>query len=289
MNPTGCAMRISSRKRISHNFRYNFQVHLSQKTMNLLLIFTFVFGLNTSCWTPAPTSNAAPISHDIWNGLVKKYVNNDGMVNYKGFQKDEATLDKYLELVQNNAPDEKTWSKDEQLAYWINAYNAFTVKLILNNYDKGLKSIKDIGASIKIPFVNTPWDVKFIEIGGKKMDLNNIEHGIVRKKFDNEFRIHFALVCAAKSCPKLRNEAYIADRLNAQLEDQGKDFLNDPKKNMISKTNASLSKILAIWYKGDFTKGGKDLVDIVNRFSKTQLDKGASVSSLDYNWDLNEQ
>ena len=256
---------------------------------NLLLISVFLLSLGIACSSPNPTSNAAPISHDIWNGLLKKYVNNQGMVNYKGFKKDEATLDKYLDLVQKNAPDEKTWSKDEQLAYWINAYNAFTVKLILDNYDKGIKSIKDIGASIKIPFVNTPWDVKFIEIGGKKMDLNNIEHGIVRKKFDGEFRIHFALVCAAKSCPKLRNEAFVASRLNEQLEDQGQDFLNDTSKNIVTKTNASLSKILATWYKGDFTKGGKDLVDIVNRFSKTKLDKGASISSQDYNWDLNEQ
>lgn len=256
--------------------------------MKVLIALALMLGLNTACWTAAPTSNAAPVSHDLWNGLLKKHVNNAGMVSYKGFRKDEATLDRYLDLLQKNAPNEKTWSKNEQLAYWINAYNAFTVKLILNHYDKGLKSIKDIGASIKIPFVNTPWDIKFIEIGGKKMDLNNIEHGIVRKQFD-DYRIHFALVCAAMSCPKLRNEAFVAERLNEQLEDQGRDFLNDPKKNVVTKTNASLSKILATWYKGDFTKGGADLVEVVNRFSKTKLDKNGSISSQDYNWDLNEQ
>ena len=245
--------------------------------MKLLLALTLMLGLNTACWTAAPTSNAAPVSHEIWNGLLKKHVNNAGMVNYKGFKKDQNTLDKYLDILQKNAPNEKSWSKDEQLAYWINAYNAFTVKLILNNYDKGLKSIKDIGSSIKIPFVNTPWDIKFIEIGGKKMDLNNIEHGIVRKQF-NDYRIHFALVCAAMSCPKLRNEAFVAERLNEQLEDQGRDFLNDPNKNIVTKTNASISKILATWYKGDFTKGGTDLVDVLNRFR-----------SQDYNWALNEQ
>ncbi len=235
-----------------------------------------------SCGTTAPTSNAAPIEHGMWDKLLKKHVDNKGMVDYKGFKQDRNELKKYLDLVSKNAPSSK-WSKDEQLAYWINAYNAYTVELILEHYP--VKSIKDIGSSIKIPFVNTPWDVKFIEIGGKKMDLNNIEHGIIRKQF-NEPRIHFALVCAAKSCPPLRNEAYTAAKLDKQLDDQGSDFLNNPEQNVVTKDKASITKIMD-WYGGDFKKK-MPIKDWINKYAKTKLET-SNISFRGYNWALNEQ
>lgn len=237
-----------------------------------------------SCFAvSAPTSNAEPISHEIWNGLLKKHVDTKGFVNYAGFKKDQIELKKYLTLVENNAPGDK-WSKDEKLAYWINAYNAFTIQLILDNLDSKIKSIKDIGSKVKIPFVNTPWDVKFINIGGKKMDLNNIEHGIIRKDFD-EPRIHFALVCAAKSCPPLRNEAFVASKLNQQLDDQGVDFLNDSSKNQVSADEAKLSNIFN-WYGGDF-KDKMPVIDWANKYAKVKAKKDARISYLTYNWELN--
>ncbi|TAE41088.1 MAG: DUF547 domain-containing protein [Runella slithyformis] len=247
----------------------------------LLFVLTlFISTLFTHATTPNKLDNK-PVDHAQWNTLLKKYVSEKGFVDYTGFKKDAAELKKYLDLMSQNAPND-SWSKDDQLAYWINAYNAFTVQLILDNY--GVKSIKDIGSKIKIPFVNTPWDVKFINIGGKKMDLNNIEHGVIRKKFA-EPRIHFALVCAAKSCPKLRNEAFVGSKLNDQLDDQGRDFLNDNTKNVVSKDKASLSKILS-WYGGDFTKT-MPMTDWVNKYAKVKMDKDASISHLDYNWELN--
>ncbi len=236
----------------------------------------------SACGTTAPTSAAAPIEHTIWDNLLKKHVNNKGMVDYKGFKADRSELKKYLELVSNNAPNSK-WSGNEQLAYWINAYNAYTIELILEHYP--IKSIKDIGATIKIPFVNTPWDVKFIEIGGKKMDLNNIEHGIIRKQF-NEPRIHFALVCAAMSCPPLRNEAFTAAKLNQQLDDQGRDFLNDATKNVVTKDKASITKIMD-WYGGDFKKK-MPIKDWINKYASTKLESD-NISYMDYKWGLNEQ
>ena len=251
------------------------------KLKNVLFALLAVLVM-TSCGTSAPTSNAAPIEHDIWNKLLKKHVDNKGLVDYKGFQKDRSELKKYLDLVSKNAPNSK-WIKDEQLAYWINAYNAYTVELILEHYP--LKSIKDIGASIKIPFVNTPWDVKFIEIGGKKMDLNNIEHGIIRKQF-SEPRIHFALVCATKSCPPLRNEAYTADKLDKQLDDQGSTFLNNPEQNVVTKDKASITKIMD-WYGGDFKKK-MPIKDWINKYAKTKLETN-NISFRGYNWALNEQ
>jgi hypothetical protein len=147
-----------------------------------------------------------------------------------------------------------------------------------------VKSIKDItGKSNKI---NTPWDISFITIGGKKYDLNNIEHGILRKRY-NDPRIHFALVCASISCPKLRNEAYSGSQLNAQLDDAGKDFLNDDSKNKISADRADLSKYFS-WYKEDFAKNGS-LADFINKYSTTKINADTKIGSLDYNWSLNEQ
>ena len=220
-------------------------------------------------------------SHQQWDKLLKKNVNASGMVSYKGFQKDKAELDGYLKTLSDNGP-QTSWSANEQKAYWINAYNAFTVALILKHYP--VKSIKDIGG--KIYKVNTPWDIKFITIGGKKYDLNNIEHGILRKKFDDP-RIHFALVCASISCPRLRNEAYTAAQLNTQLEDDGRNFLNDKSKNRVNTEKAELSKYFS-WYKGDFTKNGS-LTDFINKYSQTKINANTKIGSLDYNWNLNEQ
>ena len=187
-------------------------------------------------------------------------------------------------MISSNPPTDK-WSKNDQMAYWINAYNAYTIQLILNHYP--VSSIKDIGSKIKIPFVTTPWASKFFKIGGESMSLDNIEHGTLRKKY-NEPRIHFALVCAARSCPRLRNEAYDGDKLIAQLDDQGVDFLNNPAKNAITPKKASLSKYFD-WYKGDWNENGKSVEEWVNRYSKTKINKDTDISYLEYNWALNEQ
>lgn len=229
-----------------------------------------------------PAQSKAP-SHEAWNKLLKKNVSADGKVNYKGFIKDSVELNNYLKLLSNNPPDEKTWSANEQKAFWINAYNAFTVKLIIKYYP--IKSIKDIGSKIQIPFVNTPWDVKFILIGKEKMDLNNIEHGKLRKKFDDP-RIHFAIVCASKSCPALLNEAFDPSRLDQQLDNQAKVFLKDTFRNKVSENSPQLSKIFD-WYKMDFTKKGS-LIDFLNKYSPVKISASAKITYLDYDWNLNE-
>jgi Protein of unknown function, DUF547 len=252
------------------------------KNATLLLLLFSIVVLGTNCIAKPTTADAKAIDHTTWDRLLKKYVNDKGFVDYAGFKKDEAALGSYLEVLSKNAPNPKTWSTNEQLAYWINAYNAYTIQLILNHYP--VASIKDIGSTIKIPFVSTGWDIKFIRIGGKKLDLNNIEHGIIRKQF-SEARIHFALVCAAKSCPKLRNEAYTSERLNTQLDDQARDFLNDSNKNNITTTKASLSKILS-WYSGDFTKS-MPITDWLNKYAKTKVTDKTTIDYLDYNWELN--
>jgi len=167
-----------------------------------------------------------PVSHQLWDSLLKKHVRPDGFVDYPGFVQDSAELNRYLTLLASTHPDEHTWSREEQMVYWINAYNAFTVKMIVNAYP--VSSIKDIRRGI--PFVNSVWDIKFIHLGGETYDLDNIEHGILRKKFDDA-RIHAAINCTSFSCPRLRAEAYTAEKLEDQLDDAMRTFINDPLRN----------------------------------------------------------
>ncbi|MEP0986151.1 DUF547 domain-containing protein [Ekhidna sp.] len=224
------------------------------------------------------------VSHNAFDQLLQKYVEDEGMVDYKGLKAERSELKSYLSTLENNAP-QKSWTRDQKLAYWINAYNAYTLELILEHYP--VESIKDIGSTIKIPFVSTAWDIKFINIGGEEYDLNNIEHGIIRKDFD-EPRIHFALVCAAVSCPKLQNRAYLPEKLDEQLTKAAKEFLSNPAKNRFKNENqATLSKLFN-WYGGDFKNDGT-LIEYINRYAPTKLSKNADIDWMDYNWNLNEQ
>jgi len=211
-------------------------------------------------------------------------VDEEGRVDYRGFLQDRTELTGYLDQLSKNAPNPETWSRDAQLAYWINAYNAYTIELILEHYP--VQSIRDIGSKIMIPNIVSPWDIKFIEIGNEKYDLNNIEHSIIRKQFD-EPRIHFAVICAAHSCPQLRNEAYTAKNLEQQLGEDARNFINDPSRNKIQTDKVQLSKLFS-WYKGDFTKG-MNLAEYVSQYAEVPVNDDARVSFLEYDWSLNEQ
>ncbi len=250
----------------------------------LLVALLTAFTCTTDNNTTHTTTGAAPVDHSTFDKLLKKHVNDKGLVNYKGFKADVKVLDQYLDMLSKNPPA-SSWGKNEEMAYWINAYNAFTIKDVVKHYP--IKSIKDIGSAIQIPFVTTPWAEKFFTIGGEKMSLDNIEHGTLRKKY-NDPRIHFALVCASISCPRLRNEAFTADKLEAQLNDQGSDFLNNPAKNKISKDASKLSKYFD-WYKGDWKDGGQSVVKWVNKYSTTKINDNTKIDYMDYNWNLNEQ
>lgn len=225
-------------------------------------------------------SDSKPVTHELWNGLVSRHVTETGRVDYKGFIADSLKVNQYLDLLSAHHPN-KNWSKNEQKAYWINAYNAFTVRLIVRNYP--VASIKDLGGAIYK--INTPWDIKFIDIEGEKYDLNNIEHSILRKKFADG-RLHFALNCASKSCPSLRNEAYTAERLEAQLDAQAVSFINDKRHNQITAESATLSRIFK-WFEGDFTKGQK-LHAFINRYAEVKISAKTKLDYNEYDWRLNE-
>ena len=248
-----------------------------------LLIFQTGISLGCNAFSPTPTAaDTSTVSHDIWDGLLKKHVKNDGFVDYKGMIKDSTDLNKYLEVLSAANPDSKNWSRNEKMAFWINAYNAYTVKLIVNHYP--VASIKDIKKGI--PFVNTVWDIKFIKIGGKTYDLNNIEHNILRPDF-KDARVHAAINCASYSCPVLRAEAFTADKLEEQLTDAMRKFVNDPLRNKVSAKKAELSEIFK-WFKGDFTRDKGSIRSFINTYADTKLDANGRISHIDYDWRLNE-
>lgn len=210
--------------------------------------------------------------HSIWNSFLKLYVSNTGKVNYAGIKADQSGLNAYLKSLEKY-PVKSSWSKNEKLAYWMNAYNAYTIKLIVDNYP--LKSITDIGE---------PWDKKFIQLDGKKLSLNDIENGILRKM--GEPRIHFGINCASISCPKLGNTAFTSTNVNSLLNTLTKGFVNDKSKNNISENKIVISKVFD-WFKADFTASGT-VIEYLNKYSTTKISTGATIEYQEYNWDLNK-
>jgi len=249
--------------------------------MRILPIISTVAIITLSCGSKAQVSDSKPMTHEIWDELVREHVTQNGVVNYKGIMRDSVQFNAYLNLLSSHHPNEAHWTRDERLAYWINAYNAFTVKLVLDYYP--VESIKDIKKGI--PLVNSVWDIKFIKIGGETYDLNNIEHGILRKEF-YEPRIHFAINCASVSCPQLRNEAFSATKIESQLKAQTLYFLSDPGKNQLSVDQVKISKLFS-WFKGDFTNNGS-LIDFLNDHGPVRINQNATINYLNYDWNLNE-
>ena len=211
--------------------------------------------------------------HDIWDSELKKYVDEEGNVNYRLWKKNSKLLETYLINLENNPPINQ-WTKNDSLAYFINAYNAVTVKLILDNYP--LRSIKDL---------IIPWWLKRFKLNSEKITLNFIEHKILRKMDDP--RIHFAINCASRSCPKLQNIAYYSHKLENQLNAAASEFINDQTKNKINANHLMLSKIFS-WFKDDF--GNRiQLLKFVNKYSKIKILENARIEYLNYDWNLNEK
>lgn len=216
------------------------------------------------------------VDHSAWDVLLKKHVNEAGLVNYEGFKKDEKALDAYLNVLSQNEPQDN-WSSAELLAYYINTYNAYTVKLIVENYP--VESIKDLAG---------PWTKGIVPIGDKNLSLGGIENGILRKM--NEPRIHFAINCASISCPDLYNEAFTAEKIDDQLNTVTRNFINGSK-NEINVNNLKLSKIFD-WYKKDYIINGEnDIIQYVNSYlnKKIKINPEATITYLEYDWGLNKQ
>jgi hypothetical protein len=226
-------------------------------------------------------------THALFTGMLTNYVK-DARVNYAALKAHPQDLNRYLDQVAAVSKVEfKKWNEPQQIAFLSNAYNAYTLRLIIDHYP--LKSIKDIGN-----IINGPWDQPVVKLFGETMDLNTVEHKILRVNYA-EPRLHFVLICAAKGCPPLRNEAYVGARLEEQLVAQAKQFLAESAKNRIAAAERTvyLSPILK-WYGGDFEKKSGSVLAALKPYwpekSAAALAKGDfKIRYTDYDWSLNEQ
>ena len=214
----------------------------------------------------------------IFDSLLQKNVDKTGRVDYQSLKNNETLLDNYLAYIQNNEPT-KDWSSNKKKAFWINTYNAYTIKIILNNYP--LKSIRDIKIDGK-----TAWKIPFVKVGQKKYTLDQIEHEILRKKF-NDPRIHVGINCASVSCPRLWNFAFTEDNIAYSLDNLMKVFINDTTRNKISKNNVALSEIFN-WFSKDFIKNGT-IINYLNTYAAIKISEKASIKYLTYDWSLNKK
>lgn len=240
-------------------------------------------------WPDSQQVSIDSVNHQVFDKLLKKYVNTDGQVNYKAWHatpSDRQALTDYLAHL-SQASFSKPAQRNAQLAYWINAYNAVTIEGILRVYPTTSirKHTKKVGYNI--------WkDLKLI-VGTNKLSLEDIEHKVLRKM--NEPRIHFAIVCASVGCPRLLNEAYMADKVDKQLVVNTKDFFSRSQ-NLQVDTNSRTIKFSKImeWYGTDFGADTGTQIAVLKKYwpaaSMQAIDAGGySVGYLSYDWDLNTQ
>ena len=231
------------------------------------------------------------IDHSIWDGLLAKYCDERGLVDYRGWknsQADRQLLSDYLALL-SSADLKRKSSRASQFAFWINAYNAVTIEGILREYPTS--SIRNHTAKF---FGYNVWDDLRLHVGGRTYSLNEIEHDVLRKM--KEPRIHFAIVCASLGCPPLVNQAYDAENLENQLTKNAQRFFADELKfryDLSSKT-VWISPILD-WFAEDFGEDRRAQLQSVAPYfpdrASRQLagQKGVNVRYLDYDWNLNDQ
>lgn len=252
-----------------------------------LVLVTFLIG-SSNLFADAPSQFDQ--THRVWDSWLKKYVKVSGpvsTVDYKAAKESPDLLKGYLNEVTIVTKQQYDGFNDNQkLAYLINAYNAWTVQLILDNYP--VKSIKDVGSLFK-----SAWKKKFFKLFGEEQHLDGIEHGIIRENFQ-EPRIHFAVVCASIGCPQLRNEAFLATKLEQQLEDGAKSFLGDTSRNKFDAAEKKLHlSMIFKWYGDDFKKKKGSVQEFVASYmGKTAEEKKvittADLDFLNYDWSLNE-
>ena len=255
----------------------------------------------------------APFSHDAFARVLEQYVNGEGRVDYEGLNNDRVTLETYTSAL--NSLDRKVyegWSEEAKLAFWMNAYNALTLELIIDRYPIESSFFRSVVfPKNSIRQIPGAWNKIKFPVMGDELTLDDIEHEVIRKQFD-EPRIHMALVCAAISCPTLRNEPYLAERLAEQLDDQSRRFVMDAAKFKIDREKGvvRLSSIFK-WYGSDFVgkygykengpsfmaRYGYEKGAVLN-FAAGYLgaenqnfltDESYKVKYLDYDWTLNDQ
>jgi hypothetical protein len=253
---------------------------MKKSRIGLFSIVLLILGIAGLAVSPPAARGEIGADNIIYARLLKQYVN-QGMVDYRGFKNEEVVLDQYLKDLENT--DSRKLSGSERFAFYVNAYNAWTIKLILSAYP-GLKSIKELGS-----FLSTPWKKKIARIDGEVLTLDAIEHDILRKQFKDP-RVHFAVNCASQGCPPLRPEPYQGNILNRQLEEMAAAFLNDPARNYLDGNTLYVSSIFK-WFAEDFNN---DIVGYFLKYAREDFKKRLEdnrdkikIKYLDYDWSLN--
>ena len=244
-------------------------------------ILTYLVGISFVLLSFSPCTMAGTgTDNQIYAVLLKKHVRQK-RVDYDGFKRDENLLDDYLAILSHT--DVKSLFGNDLFAFYINAYNAFTIKLILTKYP-GINSIKELGG-----FFSNPWNIDFISLRGRTVSLDHIENDILRPKFKDP-RVHFAINCASKSCPPLLNEPYEGNTLEDQLNARAAGFINDRKNTVVRDGRLFVSKIFK-WFEEDFDDNP---LLFIKRYASAELkEKIESYGStiplryLDYDWTLN--
>ena len=247
----------------------------------LLFVFTLLLSFVFS-YLPVTSWCMEPVDNSLYEELLKAYVK-DGLVDYQGFKNEEKKLDAYLQILRET--DTSKLPLDEQLAFYINTYNATTIKFILSRYPD-IKSIKDLGS-----FFRSPFKKKIVHVEGETISLDDLEHGIIRPRFKYP-RVHFAVNCASKSCPPLLSEPYRGSTLDEQLNASTRGFVNNPERNYLVGKTLYVSKIFK-WFSEDFDNNVLGFFlnyaegDFKERLVANKL--VIEVEYLDYDWSLNER
>ena len=244
---------------------------------------------------PADQATARPFdqAHSLWSGILQRYVRGDRFA-YGELAREPEALQRYLDELHRISPEMlATWSREQQFAFWINAYNAHAVAKVVENYP--LESIRKLDKSLGLNNVFEqawiPMEAHHPEKKGTQLSLDDIEHRILRARFPDA-RIHAAVNCASVSCPPLLNEAYVAERLGAQLESQMRAFVNDPVRNRFDRER----KVLALsevfkWFEEDFVRDAGGVREYLLRFAPDEMAdvvREGKLQYLDYSWDLND-
>lgn len=243
-----------------------------QKYTCWILFVGWMFLLPASAWSGE--------AHQLFNELLTKY-NQAGHVDYAGFKRQEALLDAYLDGLAKVDPD--SLPRNERFAFYVNAYNAWTIKLILSEYP-GVASIKDLGSLFK-----SPWKKNIVKLGGRITTLDHIEHDILRPEFKDP-RVHFAINCASKGCPPLYREPFNGHQLNLQLNEVTRHFINNPGFNRLEGNVLHVSSIFK-WFIEDFND---DIIGFFEQYASEALRNkiiqrrsSLKIKYLDYDWSLN--
>lgn len=248
-------------------------------TQRLILTLCALVVLNTP---HTLTAEGLVVDHGIFAELLGKYVK-QSRVDYRGFKAEEKKLDAYLNVLETT--DTVKLNRSEQFAFYINAYNAWTIKLILSGYP-GISSVWDLGGR----FFDKPFKKEFIRLDRKKVSLDHVENTILRPRFKDP-RVHFAINCASRSCPPLRAEPYRGEVLDRQLDEMTGAFVNNPESNHLKGNRLYVSKIFK-WFSDDFND---DAAGFVAKYATGDLKKSLvekkndlRVAYLDYDWSLND-